>query len=188
MYSVIETEEFLCVFIKGFVGSLGLLFQRVDCINHGEKGGELHLQTFFEFDPQSGITFGLQMCEDGSASLQSGNAVLSPMLIIGQICSLLRGILNFADPLKEILTLLSVKMGNSIKPEPQTGLSILARNGRDSGLIGRSIFLQEAIKLRLLLLNGGTKILIHMNQLLDSFFQHTVLVGRSSGHWNWRVR
>ncbi len=187
MYSVIEMEEFLCVLIEGFVGSLGSLFQRVDCINHGGKGGKLHLQTFFEFDPRSGITFGLQMREDRSASLQSGNAVFSPMLIIGRICSLSRGVLNFADPLKEILTLLSVKMGNSIKPEPQTCLSILARNGRGSRPIGRSVFLQQAIELRLLLLNGGAKILIHVNQLLDSFFQHTVLVGRSSGCWNWRV-
>ena len=45
------------------------------------------------------------------------------------------------------------------------------------------------IELGLLLLNGGAKILIHVNQLLDSFFEHAVLMGGGSdGCWDWRVR
>ena len=75
-----------------------------------------------------------------------------------------------------------------IHSKKSSHLPVLARDGRDSGPIGRSVFLQQTIELCLLLLDHGTKILIHVNQLLDSLFQHTVLVNRSSGHWIWRVR
>ncbi len=146
------------------------------------------MQTFLEFNPRGGVTFGLQMGENRPARFQSGDAIFSPMLVIGRISSLSRSVLNLTDPLKEILTLLTIKMWDSIELESQTCLSLLARNGRDSGPIGRSVFLQQAIELRLLLLNCSTKILIHVNQLLDSLFQHTVLMDRSSGCWIWRVR
>ncbi len=145
------------------------------------------MQTFLEFDPRGGVTLSLQVCEDGATSFQSGNAIFSPMLIIGQISSLSRSVLNFADPFKEILALLPIKMRNSIEPEPQTCLPILTRNGRNSGPVGRSVFLQQAIELRLLLLDGGAEILIHMNQLLNSFLQHTVLMNRWGGCWIWWV-
>ncbi len=144
------------------------------------------MQTFLELDPRGGIAFSFQMGEDGSTSFQGGNAVFSPMLIIGQVSSLSRSVFNLTDPLKEILMLFPIEMRNSIKPELQTSLSILARNGRDSGPVRRFVFLQQAIEL-CLLLDCVAKILIHVNQLLDGFFQHTVLVGRRSGHWVRRV-
>ena len=188
MHSVTEAEKFLCVLIKSFVWSLGSFLQRVDCINHGGKGGEPHPQTLLEFDPRGGVTPSFQMSENGPASFQSGNATFSPTLIIGRIGSLLRSILDLADPLKEILTLPPIKMRDSVEPELQTCLSILAGNGRNSGPVRRSVFLQQAIELGLLLLNCSAKILIHVNQLLDGPLQHTVLMGRSSGCWSWRAQ
>ena len=168
--------------------SLSSFLQRIDCINHCGKREELHLQTLFQFDLWGGITLGFQVCEHGSMSFQSGNAVFSPMLIIGRIGSLTSGILNFAYPLEEIFAFLPIKMRNSIKPESQACLSFLARNGRDFRPIQRSIFLQQAIELCLLLLNRGTKILVHVNQLLDSLFQNTLLMGRSNGCGSWWMR
>ncbi len=82
VYCVSQSEKFLCVFIKSLMRSLSPLFQRIDCINHGGKRREFHLQTLFQLGPQRGITFGLQMCEHRSSSFQGSNAVFSPMLII----------------------------------------------------------------------------------------------------------
>ncbi len=43
VYCVIQSEEFLCVFIKSLMWSLSPLFQCIDCINHGGKRREFHL-------------------------------------------------------------------------------------------------------------------------------------------------
>ncbi len=83
VYCVIQSKELLCVLIKSLMRSLGSFLQCVDCVNHGREGRELHLQTFFQFDPWCGITLGFQVHEYRSTGFQSGNVVLSPMLIIG---------------------------------------------------------------------------------------------------------
>ena len=188
VHCIIQAEEFLRVLIKSLMRSLSSFLQHIDCVNHGRKGGELHLQALFQSDPWGGITPGLQVREHRSTSFQSGNAVFSPMLIIGRIGSLTGSILNLAYPLKEILAFLSIKMRDSVKPKPQACLSLLTCNGRNPRPVRRSILLQQAIELCLLLLNCGTEILIHVNQLLDSLFQHAVLMGRSNGRGNRGVR
>ena len=142
VHCVVQSEELLRILIKGFVWSLGSLFQCIDCVNHGRKGRELHLQTFLQFDPWCRVTFRFEMREHGSTRFQGGNAVLSPMLIIGRTGSLTGSIFNFADPLKEVLTLLSVEMRDCVKPEPQTCLSILTHNGGNFRSFWGPVFLQ----------------------------------------------
>ncbi len=83
MHCIIQVKEFLRVLVKSLMQSLRSFFQRIDCINHSGEGGELHLQTFFQFDPRCGLTLGFEMREYGPTSFQSGNTVFSPMLIIG---------------------------------------------------------------------------------------------------------
>ncbi len=63
MHCIIQLEKFLCVLVKSLMRSLGSFFQCIDCINHGGKRRELHLQTLLQFGPQHCITFGLQVCE-----------------------------------------------------------------------------------------------------------------------------